>query len=549
MESRKKKLEARWITFAALLTAAVCCYGQTVENKAKNTSVFGLKSNLVYDATSSMNLGAEFKIGKKSSLDISGNWNPFTYSNNRKWKHVLVQPEFRLWTRDTFSGHFFGVHSHYAFYNISNLFDPPFAENMNMNRYQGWLIGAGLTYGYRWNFNHRWGLEASVGAGYAYLSYSKYPCSRCEDKTKDGNRNYFGPTKAGLSLIYSFGRKKDVVIPSQSPLEFIPPVIELEEVKMIMPYTPRFIASYIVPEAEAVKERSEEGKAYLDFVAGKSDILPDFRNNAAELGRIRQLVESIKNDGDADITGITIMGYASPEGTYHANYILSEKRAAALKRHIQSYYGFPERIFQVIAKGEDWETLDSLVAVSFMPEKHRILEIIRQTDIFDGRELKLMQLAGGVPYKKMKAELFPQLRRSEYKLNYTVKPFSIEKGKEVFKRKPSNLSLNELFLVANTYDTGSEQFTEIFETAARLFPDSDVANNNAAAGALSRKDIVAAERYLLKVQNQNAAYHNNMGMLYGLKEEWEKANESFRRAKDSENKEAAINMEELKKRK
>lgn len=549
MRTRKKESKTWGVTLATLLFATTFCYGQSVENKGKNTSTFGVKSNLIYDATSSINLGVEFKTGKKTSLDISGNWNPFSFSNNRKWKHVLIQPEFRFWTREAFSGHFFGIHSHYSYYNVGNLFNPPFTENMSNNRYEGWLAGAGLSYGYRWNFNRQWGMEATVGAGYAYLDYDKYPCAnvKCVEKIKSGTRHYFGLTKVGLSLIYNFGRKKDVV--KQPLLEFTPPVITVEEnVKTTASYAPQFIAGYIIPEAEVVKKRSETGKAYLDFAAGKSEILPYYKDNATELRKIQQLVETIKNDTDADITNISIIGYASPEGTYYENYTLSEKRAMALKRYLQSIYGFPERTFQVIAVGEDWQTLDSLVSKSYMIEKHRILEIIRHTDVFDGRELKLMKLAGGEPYRQMQANFFPQLRRSEYKLSYTVKPFSIEKGKEVFKRKPSSLSLNELFLIANTYEPGSSQFTEVLETAARLFPDSDVANLNAAAGALSRKDTLTAQAYLLKVREQNATYHNNMGVLYGLREEWEKANKSFLQAKKSGSKEAAKNIEELQKR-
>lgn len=196
-----------------LVVATVCSYtyGQeyTGEGRTdKSLSRYAIKTNLLYDATGSINLGAEVRLSDKTSLDISGNWNPWTFSGNRKWKHSLIQPEFRLWTGGTFSGHFFGLHAHYSYYNMSNLPKPPFSQNMKEHRYEGWLVGAGIGYGYRWNFGRRWGVEAEIGMGYAYLDYEKYKCETCNERVGSATRNYIGPTKAAVSLIYRLGSKK-----------------------------------------------------------------------------------------------------------------------------------------------------------------------------------------------------------------------------------------------------------------------------------------------------------------------------------------------------
>lgn len=46
-----------------------------------------VKTNLLYDATTTFNLGAEFCLAPKWTLDLSANYNPFTFSDNKKWKH------------------------------------------------------------------------------------------------------------------------------------------------------------------------------------------------------------------------------------------------------------------------------------------------------------------------------------------------------------------------------------------------------------------------------------------------------------------------------
>ncbi|MDR2585666.1 MAG: DUF3575 domain-containing protein [Prevotellaceae bacterium] len=479
----------------------------------------GIKTNLLYDATTTINLGIEFRVGERSSLEIPFNYNPWTFSNNVKWKHFLVQPEFRLWTQELFNGHFWGVHTHYALYNIGGLPRPPFSKYMNDHRFEGRLMGVGISWGYRWNISDRWEMEATVGAGYAYQAYDRYPCDRCSRLIGNETKHYFGPTKAGVSLIYSFGKKKEYVTkyePAQKPIK-----------QPVAPYQPQLKAQFIVPEVEAVKTRNESGKAYIDFAVGQSEIVPNYKNNAAELSRIHLLIHQVVNDPDATITGIVIAGYASPEGSFVSNTILSQRRATSLKDYLASIYGFRENLFTVWGFGEDWATFESFVGSSNMPERYRILEIIRTTENLDKREELVKRLSGGDPYNYMVKTLYPQLRRVEYQLHYTVVPFTVDKGKEIFRIKPNNLSLNEMFLIAETYKPGEDAFNQVFETAARIFPNSDVANINAAASAINRKDIPSAAFYLERVKDRNVAYWNNLGVLLWLQGNTEGAAECF----------------------
>ncbi len=495
---------------------------------------WNIKTNLLYDATTTLNLGVEFRTGSRTSIDVPFNYNPWTFSGNRKLKHALVQPEFRLWTRRTFDGHFVGVHAHYAYYNVGNLPHGPFSEYMRDHRFEGWLAGAGVSYGYRWNFNHWLGLEATIGAGYAYLDYEKFECHTCGDNLGHENKHYFGPTKVGVSLIFGIDGKpapEPAPAPVLDPMPvYIPQPKPEPAPQTVVVYEPVFAASFITPEVETVKARSESGKAYLDFAVGRSEIISGFKNNASELEKIRTTVESVQNDPDATITGITIVGYASPEGSAESNRSLSERRAQALRTHIGSSYGLYRIPFNVWGAGEDWNGLETLVENSFLPQRERILSIIGSFDNVDARERNIAALAGGEPYRRMKTELYPQLRRVEYQLDYTVVPFTVEQGKEVMKTRPGSLSLNEMFLIANTYPTGSDAFIEVFETAARVFPDSDIANLNAASSAIGRKDAVSAAGYLAKVKEQTPVYWNNAGIVAWLEGDKVKAAACFAKA-------------------
>ena len=164
-----------------------------------------IKNNLLFDATATPNLALEFGLGKKTTLEVGAGLNWFEFSDNKKFKHLLVQPELRWWTCDVFNGHFFGLHAHGAQFNVGG-WDIPVGrlDTFKDSRYQGYLYGGGLSYGYQWILSPRWNFEMSAGAGYARILYDEYPCVDCGTKLDEGTYNYWGVTKAAVSLIYFF---------------------------------------------------------------------------------------------------------------------------------------------------------------------------------------------------------------------------------------------------------------------------------------------------------------------------------------------------------
>ncbi len=171
---------------------------------------WAVKTNLLYDATATVNLGAEIGLSPKWTLDVSANFNGWTFSDNKKWKHLLAQPELRYWLCERFNGHFLGMHLVGGIYNIGNidadfrLFGTDFGS-LKDYRYEGWMIGAGIGYGYQWLLSRHWSLEAEIGVGYIYTRADKYECAHCGDKVEDNEpHQYLGPTKAAISLIYAF---------------------------------------------------------------------------------------------------------------------------------------------------------------------------------------------------------------------------------------------------------------------------------------------------------------------------------------------------------
>ena len=162
---------------------------------------FALKTNVLYAATTTINLGVEFRLNNQLTLDIVGGWNPFTFDSNAGLSHWMIQPTFRYWTREPFVGDFFGLSLMYINFNVGNI-QLPFGmtPGLDNHRFRGNAYSVSLQYGHQWRLSPRWGIESTINVGHIFFDYEVIGI-RTRNK---GAIHYFGPTNASLSLIYFF---------------------------------------------------------------------------------------------------------------------------------------------------------------------------------------------------------------------------------------------------------------------------------------------------------------------------------------------------------
>lgn len=192
-----KKSSNRHIWLVAVVFMIVLGSGHTYAQHV------ALKTNALYWATTTLNAGVEVKVAPKWTLGLTAGYNPFTYSNNTKLKHVLVEPEARYWLCSPYAGHFVGANMIYSHYNAGNI-DMPFGifHELSDHRFQGDLGAVGLVYGYSWMLGRRWSIEAAIGLGVGVTRYKKYQCEVCGAQVDEATRWLFMPTKIAVSAVY-----------------------------------------------------------------------------------------------------------------------------------------------------------------------------------------------------------------------------------------------------------------------------------------------------------------------------------------------------------
>lgn len=303
-------------------------------------------------------------------------------------------------------------------------------------------------------------------------------------------------------------------------------------------------AVFVRPAVEAVKVRHLDKRAYIDFPVNRIELHADYRRNPAQLDSIVRTINALKDDKNLEVSAINIHGYASPESPYSHNDYLAKNRAKTLTDYVRRMVALPTQLFTVSSTAEDWDGLRNYLKDSNLEHKAEILAIANDEKMDpDAREQKIKKLYPS-EYRFMLVTWYPALRHSDYRITYKVKPFDVAEAKEIIKTKPQQLSQEEMFLVAQTYEPGSKEFNDVMEIAVRMFPENETANLNAANTRLNAGDADGAKFYLDKAGNSPEAL-NARGVYESLKGNDQQARHYFALAAKAGVKAAQENLENL----
>lgn len=199
------EMRPRKLALAAVEQVVVPVRDAEAPATRRDTVLFALKTNMLYDALTVLNAELEVPISRHFSLAVEYLFPWWERNNKYCLQYLELGFEGRYWFRnnvhkaDRLGGHFLGLYGMSAMYDIQNDYDPA---------YQGELWSTGLTYGYamRVGKQKRISLEFSLSVGYLSTGYRNYfPADNYDElyinKLNIGRLRYFGPTKLKVSLV------------------------------------------------------------------------------------------------------------------------------------------------------------------------------------------------------------------------------------------------------------------------------------------------------------------------------------------------------------
>lgn len=239
--------------------------------------------------------------------------------------------------------------------------------------------------------------------------------------------------------------------------------------------------TFLVPDAEPVKERSSSFSFPAEFRPGSAVFVLSLGGNAAGLDSLEAFVSSFRRSPYADVRSVRLRGYASPDGSEKSNLRLSEARVksvlAALERD-----GFDVSGVDASGGGEDWDGVAGWLRAnaSSEPDFSGLMDLV--LDRTRARDWTESRIRSGWPglHARMVRELYPSLRRIGCTVKYVVRAFGPSELAGVCASRPGFLSCAEFYALASSCAEGSPSRSEILVRAGEVL-DDPVAVMNAVA--------------------------------------------------------------------
>lgn len=244
------------------------------------------------------------------------------------------------------------------------------------------------------------------------------------------------------------------------------------------------------------------------------------------------------------VKGITITGWASPEGEETFNAGLSEKRAATAETYVKDQLnklakdkkatvGFANANdikFSKSGNGPDWNGFMTAVEKSSIKDKNSILNVVRSAGAAQ-REQEIRNMI--LIYPELEKEILPPLRRAEISINTFENKKTDAQISDLALSNPSSLSLSELLYAATlTSDAGTQK--KIYANTMELHPDCIRAVVNASNTEIAMGNYDAAKVLLekgLKMSDKSAEVYNNLGIVAVHNKDFAAADSYFAKAK------------------
>ena len=184
---------------------------------------FAVRTNLLYDAMLLPTLGVEWRVSSDWGVKLDGSFAHWSGGEGKVQKVWLLNPEVRRYLLRN-KRFYVGVSGGYGEYNI---YKYPLGGLFSKDTgYQGSLWSAGLTVGYQLCLSRHFSVDFNLGLGYTRSEYDSFapvmteiripgddfPATECVRVIKEHSKtkNFFGPTQAGINLIWTIGGNKQI---------------------------------------------------------------------------------------------------------------------------------------------------------------------------------------------------------------------------------------------------------------------------------------------------------------------------------------------------
>lgn len=202
---RSKRNISRLLLVIALLITFATSYGQNVVHSGETADIknrYALKTNLLFDAVTAINLEAEMLVNKDFSIAaelIFPWWLLESKQHALQVRALNIEGKYWFRSQGDMTGFFLGWHGG------AGIFDLEWDRKGVQGEY---YLSTGVLGGYSLPLSNNFNMEFSLGVGYLNADYRRYQAKQDFDgewhliKQYEGTYKWVGPTRAKISLVW-----------------------------------------------------------------------------------------------------------------------------------------------------------------------------------------------------------------------------------------------------------------------------------------------------------------------------------------------------------
>lgn len=294
--------------------------------------------------------------------------------------------------------------------------------------------------------------------------------------------------------------------------------------------------AYAIPTTSDATQ-SEQSSIDILFAVNQSNINAAFMDNKEQIDELRKALAN-----SSDIKEIHLTGYASPEGPYEFNKALAARRAESVKKYLANNNLGATTDVVVHSYPANWNEVKRLLNDTYIENWQGITAIIDDTSISAADKNSAIRKKYPVEYEFMLRSWYPKLRMTDITINHKKRDLSVNEAKRILQNNPSQLSLEDIYMIALTYEKGSKEWDEIILLAVENYPQSPEARVNAANVAMANGDYAKAAQYLQGLPTNMPEAINSRGILAMSQGNYAEALNLFEQAQRAGVSEAAYNI-------
>ena len=183
----------------------------------------------------------------------------------------------------------------------------------------------------------------------------------------------------------------------------------------------------------------------IHYAINSSDAVMGFEDNSEVLAQLDNFFDQMKKDTLVHISKISVMGYASPDGTTKFNSALAKERAKELSAMLAQRYGLADYNIAVSSEVEPWSATTDAIEHSSLNNRGDLVRIVNSNEepmTIDHR-LKRENKA----WSWLKKDVLPDMRKATVTIAYTKDQVTDKREYKPVASTPADVVIVEEFIV------------------------------------------------------------------------------------------------------